>query len=54
MLGQGRNSEGRKVVFNKLFLEPAVVQGDERNNCFTKIQLVGQKYGDKTTSASKT
>ena len=21
----------------------------ERNNCFRKIQLVGQKYGDKTT-----
>ena len=21
----------------------------ERNNCFSKIQLVGQKYGDKTT-----
>ena len=53
MLGQGRNSEGWKVVFNKLFLEPAIVQGDERNNCFTKIQLVGQKYRDKTTSASK-
>ena len=26
----------------------------ERNNCFSKIQLVGQKYGDKTTLASKT
>ena len=25
----------------------------ERNNCFSKIQLVGQKYRDKTTSASK-
>ena len=24
----------------------------ERNNCFSKIQLVGQKYGDKTTLAS--
>ena len=54
MLGQGRKSEGWKVVFNKLFLEPAIVQGDERNNCFTKIQLVGQKYRDKTTLASKT
>ena len=54
MLGQGRNSEGWKVVFNKLFLEPPIVQGDERNNCFTKIQLVGQKYRDKTTLASKT
>ena len=27
---------------------------DERNNCFSKIQLVGQKYRDKTTLASKT
>ena len=53
MLGQGRNSEGWKVVFNKLFLEPAIVQGDERNSCFSKIQLVGQKYRDKTL-ASKT
>ena len=26
----------------------------ERNNCFSKIQLVGQKYRDKTTWASKT
>ena len=26
----------------------------ERNNCFSKIQLVGQKYRDKTTVASKT
>ena len=26
---------------------------DERNNCFSKIQLVGQKYQDKTTLASK-
>ena len=25
----------------------------ERNNCFSKIQTVGQKYGDKTTLASK-
>ena len=24
----------------------------ERNNCFGKIQLVGQKYRDKTTLAS--
>ena len=29
-------------------------QEDERNNCFSKIQLVGQKYQDKTTVASKT
>ena len=26
----------------------------ERNVCFSKIQLVGQKYRDKTTLASKT
>ena len=26
----------------------------ERNNCFSKIQQVGQKYRDKTTLASKT
>ena len=26
----------------------------ERNNCFSKIQLVGQKNRDKTTLASKT
>ena len=26
----------------------------ERNSCFSKIQLVGQKYRDKTTLASKT
>ena len=26
----------------------------ETNNCFIKIQLVGQKYGDKTTLVSKT
>ena len=25
-----------------------------RNNCFSKIQLVGQKYRDKTTFAIKT
>ena len=27
---------------------------DERNNCFSKIQLVGQKYRNKTTLASET
>ena len=27
---------------------------DERNNCFSKIQLIGQKYRDKTTLARKT
>ena len=26
----------------------------ERNNCFRKIQVVGQKYRDKTTLVSKT
>ena len=26
----------------------------EINNCFSKIQLVGKKYRDKTTLASKT
>ena len=26
----------------------------ERNNCFSKIQLVGKKYLDKTTLAGKT
>ena len=25
---------------------------DERNNCFSKLQLVGQKYQDKITLAS--
>ena len=28
--------------------------GERNNNCFSKIQLVGQKYRDKTTLASKT
>ena len=28
-------------------------EGD-RNNCFSKIQLIDQKYQDKTTLASKT
>ena len=26
----------------------------ERNNCFSKIQIVGQKYRDKTALPSKT
>ena len=26
----------------------------ERNDCFSKMQLVGQKYRDKTTLANKT
>ena len=30
---------------------PRVNEG-ERNNCFSKIQLVGQKYQDETTLAS--
>ena len=25
----------------------------ERNNCFSKVQLVGQKYSDKTTKLAK-
>ena len=33
--------------------EPIAHEG-ERSNCFSKIQLVGQKYRDKTTLASKT
>ena len=27
---------------------------DERNNCISRIQVVGQEYRDKTTLASKT
>ena len=29
-------------------------EGRRPNNCFSKIQLVGQKYRDKTSLASKT
>ena len=29
-------------------------EGKRNNNCFSKIQLVGQKYRDKITLASKT
>ena len=29
-------------------------EGERNNNCFSKIHLVGQKYQDKTTLASKT
>ena len=29
-------------------------EGERNNYCFSKIQLVGQKYGDKTALASKT
>ena len=30
------------------------MRAGERNDCFSKIQLVGQKYRDKTTLTSKT
>ena len=30
----------------------SIAHEGERNNCFSKIQLVGQKYRDKTTLAS--
>ena len=32
----------------------SIAHQGERNNCFSKIQLVGQKYGGKTTLARKT
>ena len=32
----------------------SIAHQGERNNCFSKIQLVSQKYSDKTTLASKT
>ena len=32
----------------------SIAHEGERKNCFSKIHLVGQKYRDKTTSASKT
>ena len=32
----------------------SIAHEGERNNCFSKILLVGQKYRDKTTLASKT
>ena len=32
----------------------SIAHEGERNNCFSKIQLVCQKYRDKTTLASKT
>ena len=31
----------------------SIAHEDERNNCFSKIQLVGQKYRDKTTLATE-
>ena len=54
----------KRIVNNwQLFLEPEWALSQvlwlgghegERNNCFSKIQLVGKKYRDKTTLASKT
>ena len=35
----------------KWSINPEAIRG-ERNNCFSKIQLVGQKYREKTTLAS--
>jgi len=32
----------------------SIAQEGESDNCFSKIQLVGQKYRDKTAVASKT
>ena len=32
----------------------SIAHEGERDNCFSKIQLVGQKYRDKTNLASKT
>ena len=32
----------------------SIAHEGERNNCFSKIQLVGKKYRDKTTLASNT
>ena len=40
-------TEGRMGYWNR-------AHSGKRNNCFSKIQLVGQKYRDKTTLASKT
>ena len=35
----------------KWSIDSEAIRG-ERNNCFSKIKLVGQKYRDKTTLAS--
>ena len=45
-----------RIVFCVIILDIRRLRGHEgeRNNCFSKIQLVGQKYRDKTTLASKT
>ena len=32
----------------------SIAHEGERNSCFSKIQIVGQKYRDKTTLANKT
>ena len=42
-------------LFNNYSSSPKKLRGHEgeRNNFFRKIQLVGQKYRDKTTLASK-
>ena len=34
--------------------ESNIAHEGERNSCFSKIQIVGQKYRDKTTLANKT
>ena len=41
----------RKLDIVHLAIIPRGHEG-ERNNCFSKIQLVGKKYRDKTTLAS--
>ena len=46
-------STRRSMSMVPLVLLSNFVEG-ERNNCVSKIQLVGQKYQDKTTLASKT
>ena len=43
----------RRVSMAPLVILSNFFEG-ERNNCFSKIQLVGQKYQDKTALASKT
>ena len=44
VLRSARGAEGRMVC---LWLRARL--GSRKNNCFSKIQLVGQKYWDKTT-----
>ena len=43
----------RRVSMAPLVILSNFFEG-ERNNCFSKIQLVGQKYQDKTALARKT